>query len=80
MGAVDDREKAKIIMKTFLYANKGKWFTSKEICDFINSNPLGVKGGVTPTGLSKLVNNHDRINRKRKSGRNVWLYGVGVNG
>ena len=80
MGAVDDRAKAKIIMKTFLYANKGKWFTSKEICDFINSNPLGVKGGVTPTGLSKLVNNHDRINRKRKSGRNVWLYGVGVNG
>ena len=80
MGAVDDRAKAKIIMKTFLYANKVKWFTSREICDFINNNPLGVKGGVTPTGLSKMINCHDRINRKRKSGRNVWLYGVGVNG
>lgn len=78
MGIVDDKAKAKIIMKTFLYANKGKWFTSREICDFINNNPLGVKGGVTPTGLSKMINCHDRISRKRKSGRNVWQYGVMV--
>ena len=71
-----DKEKVKLIVKTFLCANKGKWYSSKELADFINNNKLGVKGGISPTGLSKLFHQHDGIDRRRKNHKSVWEYGI----
>ena len=71
-----DKSKAKLIAKTFLCVNKGKYFTSKELCEFINNNKLGVKGGVTPTGLTHSFNQQDGITRRRKNNKNVWEYAV----
>lgn len=77
---MDDKTKLKIIAKTFLCANKGRWITSKEICDFINNNNLNSRSGVTPTQLSKYMGQHycyhQKIDRQRKSGRNIWQYRI----
>ena len=37
----ETKKKVKLIVRTFLAANKGKSYTSKQICDFINENNLG---------------------------------------
>lgn len=75
-----DKAKLKIIVKTFLCANRGKWFTSRQICEFINHNDLGTRAGVTPTSLTRFLNTdflyRERISRERKNSRNVWYYAV----
>jgi len=77
---MDNKTKLKIITKTFLAANKGKSFTSREICDFINNNNLAVRGGVTSTQLSRYLTPQylrlEGIDRERKNSRNVWYYGI----
>ena len=77
---MNDKTKLKIITKTFLCANRGKAFTSREICDFINNNNLGTRSGVTPTQLSRYMGQafcaREGIDRERASGRNVWHYSV----
>ena len=78
---MNDKTKLKIITKTFLAANKGKWYSSRELCDFINNNNLNIRHGVTSTQLSKHLTpafcQREGIDRQRKSGRNVWQYKVG---
>ena len=49
-----------IIVKTYLCLHKGKWCTSREIADFINSNNLPVK---------KLLINSSMISRIMKERR-----------
>ena len=78
---MDDKTKLKIIVKTFLCANKGKWFNSRELCDFINNNKLNTRHGVTSTQLSKYLTtafcNREGIDRDRRNSRNVWYYSIG---
>ena len=75
-----DKTKLRVIVKTFLCANKGKYYTSRELCDFINSNDLATRLGVTPTSLSRFLDpallRREGIDRERKNNRNVWYYGV----
>ena len=75
-----DNDKARFIVKIFLTANKGKYYTSKQLCEFINGNDLGVKWGVTSTSLSKLLSadwlQSVDIKRRRKNSKNVWEYCV----
>ena len=76
----ETKKKVKLIVRTFLAANKGKSFTSKQICDFINDNGLGVRDGVMSSELSRALNDQFcwkyGVTRTRKSGRNVWHYSV----
>ena len=79
---LDKKSKIVLIVKVFLTTNKGKWFTSKQLCDFINNNDLNVRNGVNPTSLSRSLNDNvlrkEKIDRRRRSSRNVWEYGVVV--
>ena len=76
---MDDKSKARLIVKVFLNANKGKWYTAKELAEFINNHKLGVKGGVTSTSLSRIIENNVKrcdFERRRKNNKNVWEYAV----
>lgn len=81
MSNIPDKTKMKIVVKTYLCANKGKWFTSKQLSDFINSNKLGGRFGVTPTELTKFLNpqflRNEGIDRDRRNTKNVWHYSIG---
>ena len=83
MSNIPDKTKMKIVIKTFLCANRGKWFTSKQLCDFINSNKLGGRFGVTPIQLTKFLNPQflraEGIDRDRKYNDTVWHYSIGGN-
>ena len=74
----ETKKKVKLIVRTFLAANKGKSYTSKQICDFINENNLGIRGGVMSSEIGTVCDNqfcyHYGIDRERKSGRNIWKY------
>ena len=80
----ETKKKVKLIVRTFLAANKGKSFTSKNICDFINSNNLGVRDGVMTSQIGTILDTQFcyqyGITRERKNGRNVWNYSVGGDG
>lgn len=75
-----DKTKVRLVVKTFLLANKGKWYTSRQLCDFMNNNNLSVKWGITPTALSHFLDagylRREGITRERKTGKSVWSYGV----
>ena len=77
---MNTKEKVRLITRVFLAVNKGKRFTGKQICEFINSNKLGVRGGVNTQMLGALLDKNYcyayHISRKRASGRNVWYYSV----
>ena len=81
MSNVSDNLKLKLVIKTFLCANRGKWFTSKQLCDFINSNRLVGRSGITPAQLSQYLKpqllRSEGIDRVRRNGRNVWHYSIG---
>ena len=77
----EKKRKAKLIIKVFLCANKGNFYSAKELANFINSNKLGMGQGVSSTGLSKIIDYDIKrqgilkdIIRKRKY--NIWTYGV----
>ena len=76
----ETKKKVKLIVRTFLAANKGKSYTSKQICDFINENNLGIRGGVMSSEIGTVCDNtfcyQYGITRERKNGRNVWDYSV----
>ena len=80
----ETKKKVKLIVRTFLAANKGKSFTSKQICDFINDNGLGVRDGVMTSQIGTILDTQFcyqyGITRERKNGRNVWNYSVGGDG
>ena len=75
----ETKKKVKLIVRTFLYANKGKSYTSKDLCNFINENNLGVRSVMT-SELGRVLDStfcwQYGISRERKSGRNVWNYSV----
>lgn len=81
MSNIPDKTKMKIVIKTFLCANRGKWYTSKQLCDFINANNLGGRFGVTSTELTKFLNpqflRREGIDRDRRNNKNVWHYCIG---
>ena len=74
----ETRKKVRLIVRAFLCANKGKSYTSKQICDFINENNLGIRSGVMSSEIGTVCDNqfcyHYGIDRVRSSGRNVWNY------
>ena len=76
----ETKKKVKLIVRTFLAANKWKSFTSRELCDFINSNNLGVPGGVMSSEMGRALNDQFcwkyGVTRDRKGSRNVWHYSV----
>ena len=76
----ETKKKVKLIVRTFLAANKGKSYTSKQICDFINENNLGIRSGVMSSEIGTVCDNqfcyHYGIDRVRSSGRNVWNYNM----
>lgn len=56
---MNPKERCKGIIKCYLILNKGKWFTSKQIADFLleNSFYLGTyANNITPMRVSHLIN------------------------
>ena len=53
----ETKKKVKLIVRTFLAANNGKSYTSKQICDFINENNLGIRGGVMSSEIGTVCDN-----------------------
>ena len=48
--------KLRVIIKAFLCANKGEWYTAKQINDFITGNYFALKdSNISPTIISKLI-------------------------
>ena len=76
----ETRKKVRLIVRAFLCANKGKSYTSKELCEFVNSNGFGVGDGVMSAEMGRALNGNycqrHNIDRARSSGRNVWHYKV----
>ena len=76
----ETKKKVKLIVRTFLAANKGKSYTSKQLCQFINDNGLGVRDGVMSSQLGTIMDsafcNQYGIDRERKSSKNIWYYSV----
>lgn len=77
--------KAKVAIKTFLLANKGKKYTSNEIATFVNSNNLGLgKFGLTNVQVTLWIKSAapntllGDINYERKGAatNNVWKFWV----
>ena len=75
----ETKKKVKLIVRTFLAANKGKSYTTRELCSFINGNTLGVCGGITPRQLRYILDSTFcwKYGIDRTSNRNVWEYKVG---
>ena len=76
----ETRKKVRWIVKAFLCANKGKSYTSKELCQFVNDNDFGINMGVMSAEMGRALNGQfcwkEGITRSRSSGRNVWYYSV----
>lgn len=75
-------EKARLIIKTFLYANKGKKYTSKQIAYFVNSNPLGLgQFNLTSVTVTRWIKDKHRwffryVKMERTNEKNVWHFWV----
>lgn len=73
-------EKARLAVWVFLCANKGKWFTSKQINEFFTINKIISHGGLTNTGLSRLLTpgylQQKGIKRERPNSTGAWKYAV----
>lgn len=79
----ETENKARLIIKVFLFANKGKKFTSKEIAYFVNSNPFGLgKYNVTSVAVTRWIKDQKHkyffrdVNMERTNQRNVWHFWV----
>ena len=75
-----DKEKIRLAVRVFLCANKGKWFTSKQLSDFLNEYGFGGLAGCTSSNIGRLLTSRwvhsNGITRQRKSSKKVWYYGV----
>ena len=76
----ETKKKVKLIVRTFLAANKGKSYNSKDLSDFINDNGLGIRDGVTSSQLGTIMSTQFcyqyGVTRERKSSKNIWYYSV----
>lgn len=75
-------ERAKGVIKCYLILNKGKWFTARQISEFIQGNKdlkLGKFGkGLTPVKVSSLLKKHYfRELEVKKENTNLKLYRYG---
>ena len=75
--------KVKVIIKSFLLANRGRKYTSKEIADFINNNRFGLgKYEVSNIAVTKWITTTPStgmlsdINYERGRGKNVWRFWI----
>lgn len=72
-------EKVKAVIKCFLVMNKGKWFTAKEITDFISNHNFGLGNYYLSTMVvSSLLMQKDGIfndiEKDTKWNRKVYRY------
>ena len=76
----ETKKKVKLIVRTFLAANKGKSYTSKQLSEFLNEFGFGGRHGCTSANVARLLTGNwlqsKGITRERKDKRNVWHYGV----
>lgn len=77
-------ERAKGVLKCYLILNKGKWFTARQLSEFIQSNKdlrLGKFGkGLTPVRVSSLLRKHyfrDLEVKKENTNRKLYRYNGG---
>jgi hypothetical protein len=73
-------EKARLAVWVFLCANKGKWFTSKQINDFFIEHNVISHGGLSHSSLSRLLTpgylQQKGIKRERPNSTGAWKYAV----
>lgn len=79
-------EKVKLIIKTFLCANKGKKYTSGEIAHFINTNNLSLPGkfNITNVMVTRLIKadypakmlGDVKMDRRSGATNNVWNFWI----
>ena len=77
-------ERTKGVLKCYLIMNKGKWFTAKQLSEFIQSNHdlrLGRYGrGLTPVRVSSLLRKHyfkDLEVKRENNNRKLYRYNGG---
>ena len=74
------KEKMRLSIRVYLCANQGKWYTSKQLSEFLNEFGLGGRGGCTSMNVGRLLTGtwlqKMGISRRRKNNKNVWYYGV----
>ena len=51
----NDKAKARLIVYTYLCANKGKWMSARQISDFLNGNPFHLRFGFTSAAVQHLL-------------------------
>lgn len=80
-------ERAKGVLKCYLILNKGKWFTAKELSEFIQRNKdfrLGKFGkGLTPSKISNLLRKNyfiDLETKRENNNRKLYRYNGGAKG
>ena len=75
-----DKDRIRFAVRVFLCANKGKWFSGKQLSEFLNENGFGGQAGCTSTNVTRALTReyryHYGIDRQRKNGKNIWYYGV----
>ena len=78
------KRRIRTIIKVFLLCNKGEKYSSKELCDFINGNRLGLHGhDVNPKEVTHYIRTdwhrkdtilHDVLGEKQADNRYLfWL-------
>lgn len=80
MVNLDEKTKAKYVIKTFLCCNKGRKFTAREICNFIVENKLNRSNtSIHYNAIARLIKedkypNHILSNVKveKNKGRNYY--------
>ena len=75
-----DKDRIRFAVRVFLCANKGKWFSGKQLSEFLNENGFGGQAGCTSANVARLLDGNwlqsQGITRERKNGKNIWWYGV----
>jgi hypothetical protein len=74
------KDKMRFAIRVFLCANKGKWYSSKQLSEFLNEFGLGGRSGCTSANVARLLTSNwlfsNGISRERKNAKNIWYYGV----
>ena len=74
------KEKMRLSIRVYLCANRGKWYTSKQLSEFLNEFGLGGRGGCTSANVARLMTSNwlqsKGIKRERKNAKNIWYYSV----
>ena len=75
-----DKDKMRFAIRVFLCANKGKWYSSKQLSEFLNEHNFSGRFGCTSNNVARLMTSNwlfsNNIRRERKNAKNIWYYGV----